>query len=209
MMAGQIDATLDFIEYCEGLKRELRNSWLSNDRRESVAEHSWRMSMMAMAIAPETSLELDMKKVMTMIAIHDIAEIEAGDVPTVLRMIDENIAQKKRDDEAKAIDNIRLTLGNSLGENIYNLWHEFEDQVTNEAKFVKILDKFEAIIQKYQASFDSYVRLDESQREGAPGYLEMVAKLCEIDEYLGKFLQELIARRDLVKKERLSKLDNT
>ncbi|NCO10919.1 HD domain-containing protein [Candidatus Saccharibacteria bacterium] len=207
-MADEIDGTLDFIEYCEGLKRELRNSWLSDDRQESVAEHSWRMSMMAIAIAPRTKLNLDMKKVLEMVAIHDVAEIEAGDVPTVLHMVDKNVALKKIDDETKAVDNIRLTLGDQLGEYIYDLWHEFEDQKTSEAKFVKILDKFEAIVQKYQASFKSYTRMDEPQREGAPGYIEMVAKLCEIDEYLGEVLQGLVSRRNMTKKKRLSKLSS-
>jgi len=205
-MSKNIKQIIDFIEYSEGLKTELRNSWLSDDRQESVAEHSWRMSIIAMAIASSTKLNLDMAKVLKMAAIHDIAEIEAGDVPTIYHMVDEAVAAKKEADEKSAIDNIHRATADTTGEEIYSLWNEFEAQTTNEAKFVKIIDKFEAITQKYQASLASYNRQDAANRAGAPGYFEKLEKMCEIDDYLVLIFKELVARRNEIKFDRLSEL---
>ncbi|HUC96547.1 MAG TPA: HD domain-containing protein [Candidatus Saccharimonadales bacterium] len=65
--------------------------------------------------------------------------------------------QKKEKDEMRAVENIRKTVARGLmSEEISELWHEFESQATDEAKFVKIMDKFEAVIQKNQMSFISY-----------------------------------------------------
>jgi putative hydrolase of HD superfamily len=93
-----VDSLLGLIIYTEGLKKELRNSWLSNGRRESVADHSWRMAMMAIVLIPRTKLDLNIEKVLKMAIIHDLAEIETGDIPTI-HQTSEVIAQKSKDED--------------------------------------------------------------------------------------------------------------
>jgi putative hydrolases of HD superfamily len=177
MTNNPIGATLQFITYLEGLKRERRNSWLSNGERESVSDHSWRMVMMAMILAPKTSLDLNIERVLKMAAIHDLAEIETGDIPTIHQT--QEVVNQKNKDELAAFTKMRSMLDNDSGEELYNLFHEFEDQQTVEAVFVRILDKFECVIQKNQQSKD----VDP----GAEGYFEKLEKLCSIDPYLSSF----------------------
>ncbi len=198
-MNNEISKIIDFIEYSEGLKTELRNTWLSNKRRESVAEHSWRMAIAAMAIAPKTNMELDMEKVFKMIAIHDIAEIEAGDTPSVDHMKDAALSSQKDLDEKAAIENIRNNIApNNLGKEVSDLWFELEEQQTNEAKFVKIIDKFEAVIQKNQMSQDSYNEQTEEKRIDPVGYFEKLEKTCEFDPFLAEVFKEIFQRRNEV-----------
>jgi len=206
-MLEETKKTIDFIEYLEGLKLELRHTWLSNDRRESVAEHSWRMSVMALIIAPKTKLALNMEKILKMTAIHDIAEIETGDVPASVHLIDEKIANKKAIDEIHAMEIVRKLMNDESGEELYELWHEFEEQITNESKFVKIIDKFEAVIQKYQTGYESFKRQDELGKYGVPGYLEKLEEMCKIDDYLMKILHDLVERRKNIKADRISRLN--
>ena len=72
---------LEFLAFTEGVKRELRHSWLSDGRRESVAEHSWQMALMAMVVHPRLEAPVDLCRALKMILVHDLAEAETGDVP--------------------------------------------------------------------------------------------------------------------------------
>lgn len=174
--------SLQFVLYIEGLKRELRNSWLSDGRQESVAEHSWRMVMMAIVLAPQVNLKLDMEKVLKMAAVHDLAEIEAGDIPTIHQTDD--VVRQKASNEQAAIERIRTQFG-ELSEEIAILWREFEDQKTAEARFVRAIDKLECTIQKNQQTVDT--------KHGKPGYFEALEELCKDDSFLHDFYKQVAA----------------
>lgn len=70
-MRDQLVNVLNVVNLGEKLKSELRHSWLSNGRQESVAEHTWRVSLMAMLIEPYLDQEIDTAKMLKMIIIHD------------------------------------------------------------------------------------------------------------------------------------------
>jgi putative hydrolase of HD superfamily len=72
---------LEIVKLGEKLKCELRHSWLSDGRQESVAEHTWRVSLMAMLLEPYLDNKLDIVKLLKMIIIHDLVEAEAKDIP--------------------------------------------------------------------------------------------------------------------------------
>lgn len=80
---NSVQNIVDFIEYSEGLKTTYRNSWLSDGSTESVAEHTWRMALIAMALFPHVDKNLNREEVLKMIIIHDLAEIDTGDIPTI------------------------------------------------------------------------------------------------------------------------------
>lgn len=191
----KIEKIVDFIEYSEGLKRLLRNSWLSNERQESVAEHTWRVALIASLIAPETDLKFDLGKILQMITIHDLVEIEAGDVPSINQV---GLAIKlKSESEQKAIEKIRKMLPVESGEKVYLLWQEFEKQKTNEARLAKISDKIEAVVQKYQHTTSRWISFDENNRYGAKGYMEKLSRACSIDPFLLSVFGEVNKRNDL------------
>ncbi|RFA34559.1 HAD family hydrolase [Virgibacillus dokdonensis] len=144
------------IKLGENLKTELRHSWLSNGRRESVAEHTWRMSLMAVLLQPYLNKKVDMEKLLKMIIIHDLVEAEAKDIPVFEIMGNEEAKQQKQMNELKAITNIKNTLPEEVGGSLYNMWVEFEAKQTYEAKVANALDKLEVQIQHNEADISTW-----------------------------------------------------
>ena len=79
-IGSKIRELAQFLLLAERLKCELRHSWLSSSRQESVAEHTWMMALMAMVVAPVLQQPVDLLKVLKMIVLHDIAEVIIGDI---------------------------------------------------------------------------------------------------------------------------------
>ena len=127
-MKQELKKILLFIGKAEKLKREMRHSWLSNKRQESVAEHTWRMALMALLLKDKLQVDVDIEKVLKMIVIHDLVEIEAGDVSALDVLRNPHIKENKVEKEQRAIENIRSELGGNLGQEIYDLWMEFEEK---------------------------------------------------------------------------------
>lgn len=138
-MKNELLSVLEIIKLAEKLKFELRHSWLSNGRQESVAEHTWRMSLMAVLIEPHLSQKVDTTRLLKMIIIHDLVEADAGDIPAFDTMNNEERKQQKLINEVKSIERIRSILGDGLGEELYQLWFEFENKDTYEAKVANAL----------------------------------------------------------------------
>lgn len=163
-----------FLHQAEKLKFELRHSFTSSGRQESVAEHTWRMALMALLLESKLDKKVNFEKLIKMIVIHDIVEIEAGDVPVPHMVGNEKLKRDKKEKEQKAIENIRTNLGDPLGYELYDLWQEFEAAESYEAKVALALDKLEVQIQHNEAdiatwepieyrlvySRDQYVRFD-------------------------------------------------
>jgi len=152
-LASVAHRVLDFVRLSEKLKCELRHSWLSSGRRESVAEHSWQMALMALLISSHMASPVDICQVLKMVLVHDLVEAEAGDVPFT-----ETGRRKelKSAHERAAISHIRSLLDTAVGEEIYSLWMEYEAGVTNEAKLAKALDNLEVQIQHNLASLKTW-----------------------------------------------------
>ena len=159
-MRDNLVGILEVIKLGEKLKSEMRHSWLSNGRRESVAEHTWRVSLMAMLIEPYLNQAVDSARLLKMIIVHDLVEAEATDIPAFDTMNNAELKKQKQINEIKAIEKIRDTLQGSLGEDIYNLWMEFEHKETFEAKVANALDKLEAQIQHNEADISTWLDVE-------------------------------------------------
>lgn len=144
---------LNFLHQAEGLKRELRHSWLSDGRRESVAEHTWRMSLMAITLHKDVDKNIDLFHVLKMIIVHDLGEVYAGDYQVYGKTVPKN----KHELEEKALSKLLSTLPNYSQQEIMDLWYEFEKQETAEAKFAVALDKLEVLIQHNEADVSTYL----------------------------------------------------
>jgi putative hydrolases of HD superfamily len=148
-----VGTILDFLTLSEGLKRELRHSWLSDGRRESVAEHSWQMALMAILVHPHLEEPVDLGRTLEMIVVHDLVEALVGDVPYF------DTSERKRQKQAReaaAIEEIRERLGPPTGERIRALFLEFEARATVEARFAGALDNLEVQIQHNLADFSTW-----------------------------------------------------
>lgn len=170
-----IQSYMKLIHLAERLKMELRHSWLSNGRQESVAEHSWRLALMVILFAPHLEQPIDVEKALKMAVLHDLVEAITGDIPT----FEESERQRnKQIEEQKAIRQIREILNDAVGEEIYTVWCEFESLLSYEAKFVNALDKVEVIIAHTEADISTWLPWEkEYNRDGAMRH-------CQFDEVM-------------------------
>jgi putative hydrolase of HD superfamily len=159
-MKSEINKILQFLHVAENLKRLTRHSWLSDGRQESVAEHTWRVSIMFLLVEPHLGIQVDSTRIMKMIIIHDIIEALVGDVPA-FDTFNEDVKKLKIENETRAIEDIREQLDNTVGDDFFDLWHEFEAKVTNEAKVANALDKLEAQVQHNEADINTWLDIEK------------------------------------------------
>ncbi len=156
----QITAILEVLQLAERLKFELRHSWLSNGRQESVAEHTWRMSLMAILIEPLLDQKVDLARLLKMIIIHDLVEAEAGDVSVLDQIRNPEIRKVKQQREELAIQRLRDMLSKANGQEIYELFYEFEEKQTFEAKVANAIDKLEVQLQHNHADISTWEEIE-------------------------------------------------
>ncbi len=159
-MKKEIGSILNVLTLAERLKFELRHSYTSSGRQESVAEHTWRMSLMAVLIEPLLSQKVNTARLLKMIIIHDLVEAEARDISALDVLRNPEIRIKKVEDEKRAIENLRTALIETNGDEIYDLFYEFEHKVTYEAKVANALDKLEVQLQHNHADFSTWEEIE-------------------------------------------------
>ncbi len=134
---------LQFIAELDKLKTVLRQTRLIDDsRRENSAEHSWQIAVMALVLAEYAPTPVDLQRVMTMLLLHDVVEIDAGDV----FCYDEAGNVGKAEREAKAADRLFGLLPTDLAQSFRTAWDEFEAQGTPEAQFAAALDRIQPFL---------------------------------------------------------------
>ncbi|WP_330654517.1 HD domain-containing protein [Intestinibacter bartlettii] len=144
---------LEILKVAEKLKCNTRHSWTSSGRHESVAEHSWRVALMALLMRDEFP-ELDMDKVIRMCLIHDLGESFTGDIPSFEKKEEDT----KKEDEAffEWLD----TFPSPYREEFTELLTEMNDLKTGEAKLYKALDNLEAVVQHNEADISTWIPLE-------------------------------------------------
>jgi putative hydrolases of HD superfamily len=160
MMQSKITSIIKILTLAERLKFELRHSYMSDGRKESVAEHCWCMSLMAVLIEPLLSKKIDTARLLKMIIIHDLVEAEAGDVSALDQLRNPEIKLLKAERETQAINNIREVLHETTGKEIHDLFYEFENKETYVAKVANALDKLEVHLQHNHADFDTWEEIE-------------------------------------------------
>lgn len=141
---------IDFLSQIEKLKCNTRHSWTSDGRAESVAEHSWRLAVMAMLCADEYP-ELDIHKVIQMCLIHDFGEAVTGDVPAFLK------TDAHESEEQQAIAGMLNDLPEHTRRTLSELFAEMDAKETQEAKLYKALDNMEAILSHNEAPLSTWL----------------------------------------------------
>lgn len=138
---------IDFIQEVEKLKSVLRTAWTSSGRQESTAEHSWRLALLAVLFISDFS-ELDGLKILKMCLVHDLGELYDGDISALL-LPDE---QEKHMKEKMAMERMLSLLPQEVGSDLLAIWNEYNENQTEEAHWVKALDKAETILQHNQGN---------------------------------------------------------
>lgn len=170
---------LDFMALSERIKCELRHSWLSSGRQESVAEHCWQMALLAMLMYRHLEHPVDLGKTLKMILTHDLVEALAGDVPVFERS--ERKANKTAR-EREAIEVIRGMVDPATGQELHDLWYAFEERKTPEARFAGALDHLEVQIQHNLADIETWTPIEYdlvyTKMDQACAHDGFIAALC-------------------------------
>lgn len=141
--AGRLQQQMDFILEIDQSKNVFRQTYLADGRRkENDAEHSWHLAMMAFLLAEHANEKVDVLKLMKMVLIHDLVEIDAGDTYAY----DSSGNESKRSRELAAADRIFNLLPKDQAVELRALWDEFETQESSEAKFANTLDKCQPLL---------------------------------------------------------------
>jgi putative hydrolase of HD superfamily len=180
IMKNTISSILSLLEFSERLKCELRHSWLSSGRQESVAEHCWHMALVAITTYHYLEKPVNIGHVLTMIVLHDLIEAETGDIPVFEASSRQTM---KAEREQEAIRNIRAMVPETLGQELYTVWQEFEAGMTLEAQFVKALDHLEVQLQHNRADLQTWEEIEYdlvyTKMDASCQHDRFLMRLCE------------------------------
>lgn len=149
----EIKELLDVLSVAAALKENTRHAWMPSGRQESVAEHTFRLCVMAYFLKDEFK-EADMDKVIRMCLFHDFGEAFTGDIPTF---------EKTEEDETKeesVLNTWVATLPDRFRDELGALFLEMNEMQTTEAKLYKALDKMEAVITHNECDIDTWLPLE-------------------------------------------------
>ena len=147
MESSSISSRLDFLREAERLKDTLRSAYTTSGRTESVAEHTWRLTLLAITFADELP-DLDLLRLLKICILHDLGEAIDGDIPAPLQDAAASKSAKERNDFLSLVDR----LPDGIRSEFIALWDEYEDGDSPEARAAKALDKLETILQHNQGS---------------------------------------------------------
>ncbi|MBD1825479.1 HD domain-containing protein [Cyanobacteria bacterium FACHB-DQ100] len=181
----RLQAQIQFIVEIDKLKHVLRQTLLMDkSRRENDAEHSWHLAMMAIVLAEYADPQVDLLRVLKMVLIHDLVEIDAGDT----FCYDTIALQDQAEREEKAADRLFGMLPENLGEELRSLWEEFEARETLDAQFAAALDRLQPLLHNYYTEGGTWrkagVTVEKVRKRMAPVAIG--------SPVLGEFVENLI-----------------
>ena len=158
-MTARLDAQMAFLTEADRLKSILRGTTICDgSRAENSGEHSWHIALYAMILADQAATDVDINRVIKMLLIHDLVEIDAGDNPI---FGDYDVA-KAEAQEKLAADRIFGLLPADQTREFRGLWDEFEAATTADAKFAKSLDRFQPPNQNLASGGGTWIEYDVS-----------------------------------------------
>jgi putative hydrolase of HD superfamily len=183
---------VEFIVEIDKLKQVVRRTWLTDkSRQENDAEHSWHLGVMAILLLEHAQQpRLDLLRVLKMVLIHDLVEIDAGDTFAY----DDAGALDKAEREGAAADRVFALLPADQAAELRTLWEEFEARQTPEAKYAAALDRFQPMLHNYRTqgkawqehgiTADQVIARNQHIAEGSPA----------LWEYAREFVADAVAK---------------
>jgi putative hydrolase of HD superfamily len=153
-MSDRLQNQIAFLLEIDCVKQVTRQTLIADgSRRENDAEHSWHLAVMAAVLAEYGPPELDLGRVVRMLLVHDLVEIDAGDT----YCYDTAACLTQRDRELKAADRIFALLPADQAAEFRGLWDEFEARETPEARFAAALDRVQPVLLNYHTRGKSWL----------------------------------------------------
>ncbi|MGI6500798.1 MAG: HD domain-containing protein [Anaerostipes sp.] len=171
---SRLEQQLQFIVEIDKVKKITRQTYLADlSRKENDAEHSWHMALMAFILKEYANEEVDVLRVIEMLLIHDLVEIDAGDT----YLYDEEARKEAAIREEKAAQRIFQMLPKEQEKYVYDLWREFEDRETPESKFANTLDRVQPILlndagdglawREHEVNIDQVMTMNHRTKDGS------------------------------------------
>ena len=185
-MTGRLEAQFAFLNEADRLKSVLRATTLVDGSwPENSGEHSWHLALYALVLADQAGPGVDINRVIRMLLIHDLVEIDVGDVPIHSQNGHAHASVETQAAEAKAADRIFGLLPPDLRDDLRALWEEFEAADTPDARFAKSLDRVQPVMANlmsgggtwatYNVTYDQLeARVGAKIAKGAPGLWDWV-----------------------------------
>lgn len=160
-MTDRLAQQIAFLNEADKLKQILRGTTLCDGTRaENSAEHSWHLTLYALVLADQAGPQVDINRVIKMLILHDLVEIDAGDHP-IFATYD---AAQAAADETAAADRIFGMLPNDLRDDLRAIWEEFETAQTPDAQFAKSLDRFQPPMQNLASGGGSWTEYNVTEQ---------------------------------------------
>ena len=171
---SRMEQQFAFIKEIDGVKKIGRQSYLKDgSRKENDAEHSWHLAMMALLMGEYANDTIDLLRVISMVLVHDIVELDAGDTYAY----DEAGNATQRERELAAADRIFHILPEDQAEYLNDLWEEFEENITPESKFAHTLDNIQPMMlndatdgkawKEHQVKLSQIMKRQEKTKDGS------------------------------------------
>lgn len=157
-MTERLSQQFAFLQEADRLKGVLRAGRLCDGSRfENSAEHSWHLTLYAMVLADHAPADVDMTRVLKMLILHDLVEIDTGDVPIHSQNGTAHASEAQQAAEAQAADRIFGLLPPDLAADFRQIWEEFEANTTPTAIFAKSLDRVQPVLQNFANGGGSWI----------------------------------------------------
>lgn len=163
-MTDRISRQLSFLTEADKLKSVLRGTTLCDgSRRENTGEHSWHIALYALVMAEHSAKPVDVGRVIKMLLLHDLVEIDAGDIPIHSSAARDTEAQARV--EAEAADRIFGLLPPDQADEFRALWDEFEAAETDDAVFAKSIDRVQPVIANLETGGGTWPEYNVTQTQ--------------------------------------------
>ncbi len=195
MITADLIKQIEFIKEVDKIKYiQRRTKLFHSDRNENDAEHSWHLAIMAMVLSEYSDKKIDLLKVIKMVLIHDIVEIDAGDT----FIYDQTKSHDNTEEELKSAQRIFGILPEKQAAEFIEIWTEFEAGFSDEAKFAKSMDRLEPLLQntsnnggtwkEYGVKYQSVYEKKKAIKEGSAALWDYALTL--IDDSVEKGILE-------------------
>jgi putative hydrolase of HD superfamily len=186
---------LDFIVELDKLKRILRQTLvMDGSRQENSAEHSWHLAVMAVLLHEHAGDPVDVQRVLRMLLIHDVVEIDAGDI----FCYDAAASVGKEERERRAAERLFGLLPGEQAQGLSDLWEEFEARETADAQFANALDRLQGLLQNYHNAGGTW-RLHGITRDQVLNRMRPIQNASPaLWKYVLQVIDEVYADSDLI-----------
>ncbi|QLE79004.1 HD domain-containing protein [Francisella sp. Scap27] len=184
---NNLDQQVKFITELEKLKSVYRKTWIpcDNNRNENTAEHSWQVALVANILSEYASVEINIAHVTKMLLLHDIVEIYAGDT---FAFATNAVLAEQQVNELKALDRLLNLLPKDQERHFKDIWVEYEEAKTNDAKFANAIDRIVPAFQSFSNAGGTWKKFNVSKTK----VLERNKYLKEVAPRLYEYLLEKI-----------------